>query len=192
MACGRLFEMAAVQSLWSRSHGEPTRSGSIASRTGDILSGIAEEWIQAARPGQQVSLLSVARQSLWRHLTRGLPSRSCASIHLETLETTLLLLRAAETFVLAGKGTIAQLNYNRIGTGLPFHRATVQRLVRELLSKLGSHILCNQLLQVLFIPDSQPSCFCVAAVGQHTRTNHTHICTMMTMHPYAGTSCSSG
>jgi hypothetical protein len=52
--------------------------------------------------------------------------------------------------VLAGKGTIAQLNYNRVGTGLPFHRATVQRLIRDLLAKLGSHILCNRLLQVNF------------------------------------------
>ena len=66
--------------------------------------------------------------------------------------------------MLAGKGTIAQLNYHRIGAGLPFHRATVQRLIRELLSKVGSLILCNQLLQVLSMQDLEPVFLCAVVL----------------------------
>ena len=62
--------------------------------------------------------------------------------------------------MLAGKDTIAQLNYHRIGAGLPFHRAVVQRLIRELLSKVGSLILCNQLLQVGSMQDLEPLLLC--------------------------------
>ena len=48
----------------------------------------------------------------------------------------------------AGRGHVSQLNYHAIGKGLDLHRAAVQRLVRELLTRLGQHIISNAWLKV--------------------------------------------
>lgn len=48
----------------------------------------------------------------------------------------------------ADKGHVAHLNYHQLGFRLGLHRAVIQRLVKDLLTRLGVHIVNSAALQV--------------------------------------------